>query len=210
MAFKNLLVASSILLFSASANSAIITQGTLSWDDTTNIITDSANNFEYLNFNVLADLNYAETIAALASQDGGGWSIANATAAGFFADSLLSPATAACDYDGTSVFGSNFCGSLTGWYDGKLGSNYDASTDHMIFLDNGGGADYMSIASLSGDVNIFDSSIALADLNFSTTGGSPVTASWLAVRPVPVPAAAYLFGSGLLGLIAVARRKVHA
>ena len=209
MAFKKLLLISSMLLFSASANSAFITQGTLTWDDTTNIITNNAHNVEYLNLNVLSGLTYAETVAALAIQDGGGWSIATSEAAGIFADSLLSPGTASCDYAGISVGANNLCGTLSGWYDGKLGSNYDAAFDYFIFLDAGTGADYVSIESLTGNVKIHDSSIALNDLNFAS---GPLTASWIVTRPtaVPIPAAAYLFSSGLLGLIAVARRKARA
>ena len=41
----------------------------------------------------------------------------------------------------------------------------------------------------------------------------PETMTWLAVRDaqvVPVPPAVWLFGSGLLGLVGVARRKAHA
>lgn len=211
MAFKKLLLASSMLVFSANVNAALITQGALVWDDTTNIITNTQSNVEYLSFNVLADLNYAETLAVLGTQDGGGWSIAASVDSGNFAAALLNPAAPVCDYDGTNVGATSICGSLTGWYDGKLGDNFNGLLDTILFLDDLNEADYVSIGSL-GDVELFDSTIALSDINFSTTGGSPNTASWLVTRPtaVPVPAAVYLFGSGLLGLIGVARRKARA
>ena len=40
--------------------------------------------------------------------------------------------------------------------------------------------------------------------------GTGIPGSWSAVQTVPVPAAAWLFGGGLLGLIGVARRKKAA
>ena len=43
--------------------------------------------------------------------------------------------------------------------------------------------------------------------NFTTGGGSPGGTYAGAASVVPVPAAAWLFGSGLLGLVGVARRK---
>jgi hypothetical protein len=45
-----------------------------------------------------------------------------------------------------------------------------------------------------------------SDQNYPDTP-FPYTADWL-FTPVPVPAAAWLFGSGLIGLIAAARRKI--
>lgn len=56
----------------------------------------------------------------------------------------------------------------------------------------------------SGDVN---STIGI-HMNFSLSAGDTVTFDTLFdVTPVPVPAAVWLFGSGLLGLVGVARRK---
>lgn len=44
----------------------------------------------------------------------------------------------------------------------------------------------------------------------ATTLSSLYGANWIAIKVVPVPAAIWLFGSGLLGIIAVARRKEHS
>ncbi len=48
-------------------------------------------------------------------------------------------------------------------------------------------------------------------MNFDLSAGDKVTFNTLFdITPVPVPAAVWLFGSGLLGLVAVARRKAQA
>lgn len=48
----------------------------------------------------------------------------------------------------------------------------------------------------------------LAASKWQSTGPAPFNDSaWVGASPVPVPAAVWLFGSGLIGLVAVARRK---
>ena len=82
----------------------------------------------------------------------------------------------------------------------------------LIFVPVG----YISGATLSG-------TMTFADQTFSSMGLTPGTSVWawespgqaadsftLNVGAVPVPAAVWLFGSGLLGLIGVARRKARA
>jgi len=198
----------SVISFNAVA--AVVSQGFLTSNDdgSSNIITDSLNNVEYLRFNVLADLTYAQTIAVLDTQDGGGWSIASPTDAVKFTEALIG--TTACTHDGLSVVLSP-CGSLTAWYDGKLGNDHGSTYDFAWFLDSGGQADYVRIKS-TGEVIIDDYNLADADEH--AVGGiyDYVAVTWLVARPVvvPVPPAVWLFGSGLLGLIGVARRKKAA
>jgi hypothetical protein len=193
---------------SFNGNAAIITRGYLTTNDdgSTNIITDSLNNVEYLRLDVLADLNYAQTLTVLATQDGGGWSIANASDAIKFTNALTSGASR-CRHDGTNVIQS-FCGSVFQWAEGDLGENYTEFSDLAWFLDDSGEADYIQITNLR-DLYIFDSTMAGSD-EFSATGSqSDIAVSWLVVRPavVPIPTAFWLFGSGLIGLVGVARRK---
>ena len=47
----------------------------------------------------------------------------------------------------------------------------------------------------------------IVDGTWVADGAFLPTDGWTATRPVPVPAAAWLFGSGLLGLVGMARRK---
>ena len=74
-----------ILLMGGAVYATPITVGALSSNDdgSTEVITDSLNNLEWLRFDVLADLTYAQTLAAIGA--GGsheGWQIAhNAEAA---------------------------------------------------------------------------------------------------------------------------------
>jgi len=206
MNFKSSTLAAMTFTLSISANAATVTQGLLSSDDNTNIITDSLNNMEYLRLDVLADLNYAETLGILNTQDGGGWSIASSSIAVDFAASLFG-GSAACSHNGTSVVVAA-CGTLTGWYDGKFGDNYDPSADFMWFLDDAGEADYLRI--INGVTVLYDYSLSQSE-TFSQSGspGGPLNIPWLVSRPtvVPIPAAIWLFGSGLLGLVGVARLK---
>lgn len=90
------------------------------------------------------------------------------------------------------------------WNDTLGGAGYDASGDvgtAVNFYHFGLDADLMfndaielTTATLLGSWNLDTSGM----LTYSAAGGT---------NPVPVPAAAWLFGSGLLGLVGVARRK---
>lgn len=204
MDFKSLTLAASTLVLSISVNAATVTQGHLTSDDQTNIISDSLNSVEYLRLNVLADLNYAETLAVLDTQDGGGWHIATPTDAINFTTALLDGSTT-CGHNGTSVTQTG-CGTAATWNDGQLGDNYHGLDDYAWFMDNSGEADYIQI-NQNGTVQIADFDLATSEF-YSHDPGSNIT--WLVVRPavVPVPAAIWLFGSGLIGLVGFARRKV--
>ena len=77
-------------------------------------------------------------------------------------------------------------------------------------MDDSNQADYIRTIGSNGGVFLEDYSLVASD-NYSQSGtisANPIT--WLLVRDttvVPVPAAAWLFGSGLLGLVGLARRK---
>ena len=204
-----LAIIAAALVLTSSVNAAIITVGNLATNDdgSSNIITDSLNNVEYLRLDVLADLTYAETLSILDTQDGGGWSIANYTGALAFSNAALN-GDSVCTHTGVSPVSSP-CGLITGWTDGNLGNNHTSTFDFAWFLDDNGDADSLRIES-TGQLNIYDyGSISASDEYAASGRGAANSITWLVTRPavVPVPAAIWLFGSGLLGLIGIARRK---
>ena len=80
------------VLGAGSAQAVPITIGSLSSNDdgSTDIITDSLNHYEWLRWDVLADLNYDQTLASMSV--GGtyeGWSIAGNSEAQMFTNALL-------------------------------------------------------------------------------------------------------------------------
>jgi hypothetical protein len=202
-------------ILSTATNAATITHGELTTNDdgSTNLITDSLNNYEWLRFDVLANLTYAETLSVLDSQDGGGWSIAGTEQAHLFVDALFSPVIDGC----TPAQGSNSqdCGTVSSWIDGDLGGNFSSGADYVWFSspEYSNEVGYVLIHN-DGRVTLNPAwgSIAQSDAyagGATTSGKIP----WLLYRPleapeVPLPPAVWLFGSGILGLIAIGRRKV--
>jgi len=201
-----------LAVVSSNVAAATITHGGLSTNDdgSTNIITDTLNNYEWLRFDVLAPLTYADTLAVLNTQDGGGWSIAGVNEANMFVSSLLSPSSNACS---TASTANETCGFATGWLDGDFGADDGASNDYVFYMtgalvgqlritqDLGGTND--------GKVQAYNEWGTIADSDYFSGRLHPEI-SWLLYRDVatvPVPAAVWLFGSGLIGLIGVARRK---
>ena len=216
MAYKPFISASCFCLtiLSFAVNAAVITHGYLTTDDdgSSNIITDSLNNVEYLRLDLLADLTYAQTVAVLNTQDGGGWSIATSVDAINFTRALLGGSTT-CSHNGTSVTVAT-CGLQTGWVAGDFGDDFvtgPSGNDDAWFLDDNGEADYVILGS-TGYVFMYDFTLNASDAYSASGAASATPISWLLVRPlvVPVPATVWLFGSGLIGLIGVARRKARA
>lgn len=197
-----------LMFVSFNVCSAIIKHGALTTNDdgSTNVITDTLNNYEWLRLDVLAPLSFAETLGVLGTQDGGGWNIAGFTQATLFANALLSDTSNLCTETVSA------CGSVIDWADGDLGHNYDTSANYAFYLTNAGRAGFVTVDAISGDVILRGwSSLAASDA-YATGGFYPeLPVSWLLYRDttvVPVPAAIWLFGSGLIGLVGVARRKV--
>jgi hypothetical protein len=211
MNIKSMTLAATTLVLSTSVNAAIITHGALTTNDdgSTNIITDSLNNYEWLRFDVLADFTYAQTQAVLDTQDGGGWSITTVTQANMFTSALFAPSTPACSNANIS----DSCGTVSGWFSGDFGdSHVTGNTDIVFYLGDLAAVNYMIFndsgsmsTTMWGSINDSDRFSADGDL-------ADRAASWLLYRPVdaavvPLPSAVWLFGSGFLGLVGLARRK---
>ena len=79
-------------------------------------------------------------------------------------------------------------------------------TDAEEFL--GGASLYFSGGAFNGlDYSATDLTFDSFNFSFVSTGQLAGTWTTATISPVPVPAAAWLFGSGLLGLVGLARRK---
>jgi hypothetical protein len=177
----------------------------LTYDDVANTITISGTAYGYENNNsdgsivagtdTLWDISFTYTNAVSDATSpgfdditvgaGGSGHVDSGTISSSFGTFDLRDHYAAAPIDGTFLFGddplvSQGTGLLTGW----------------------GWVDYCPENQCPDESNWFGS-----DMN-SPEGPYPWTADWLfEATVIPVPAAVWLFGSGLIGLIAVARRK---
>ena len=94
--------------------------------------------------------------------------------------------------------------------------------DEVIFTSDGGNAVFDKSDDVSGPEDKFDTGITLTSFTLTPeqdgkngAGATNRTAVYLhsvdfTVSEVPLPAAAYLFGSALAGLVAVGRRRARA
>ncbi len=219
MAIKCLKLATvtTALVLSTSVNSAVITYGDLSTDNTTDYITDTTTGREYKRFDTF-DLSYAATLAAV--QPGGiydGWNIATSVVSDDFINAAFGVAASPCD--GAAPYDTQ-CGTLPGWFDGSFGHSFTTNVDNFWYLSTLdtpnrqekqlGTVEFSS----NGQVSDADdwSSAFYAD-QFNIQSGAPINALLYrdaSAAVVPIPSAVWLFGSGLIGLVGLARRKGNA
>lgn len=211
-------------LLAAPASAAPISFGSLSSNDdgSTEIITDSLNDRDWLRWDVLKDLTYAQTLTAIGA--GGayeGWSIAGIQEAQDFTDALLSGGSNACT---TTQTGYTQCaGGLSVDFDALLGSSYSSHHSYAWFLSDNqtqqavgyvhaNSYPYASSGGTSAHKDNQWSFITSSD-NYSSSGFySSTPIGWLLYRdtattPVPVPAALPLMLVGIGAFAGLARRK---
>jgi hypothetical protein len=231
MKFWKLTSAVSGLVLSASANAAILSYGGYTHDTTTNIVT--GNGLEWLQWDATLGWSINSIQSQLGTLEGGGWSVASnaqmtqlfnafdfgitfdtdestsqsvSTGYNHLAGSIADP-----DLAFISMFSETY---QTGgyWYchaghclkqsiaiyGQDLNNNglYNLATVRDDYQDASTGRHIDGLARLSADY-----------LNERDGDWSYGIALVREVSPVPVPAVLWLFGSGLLGLIAIARRK---
>lgn len=126
------------------------------------------------------------------------------SATGTFDDGVLTGGT------GTVSFGSGSGNSLTlnvGSFTFTAVDDVNYATGYPQMSLNAGAFDGLNVAISFGTSSSFDSLNTWFDAY--DDGGNLVSGTWTSFQmtPVPVPAAVWLFGSGLLGLAGVARRK---
>ena len=203
-----------LLALSASVNATTYTYGNLTSDDTTNFIADTVTGREYLRFDTL-NMSYADTVAAIGT--GGlydGWSIANSDIADDFYSAILGGGSTPCS--GATQYGT-LCGSLTGWVDGVFGASYYDYNDYFYYLSTNTTPDFSTQQDV-GLAHIYSGGIIDNDDWGSFSNSDYYNIDFLlynddglsAPSTVPVPAAAWLFGSALLGFFGFSRRKANA
>jgi len=129
--FKSILLASTMLI-SAMSNATLITVGDISYDDTTNYLTDTVTGTQYTSLDATLGWDYSSLVSAtMSGRAWEGWSIATSKESDDLLSALLS-GNSACT--GTvSYF--TFCGLLnTRWSDGFFGQSSNPSNDYWFYL----------------------------------------------------------------------------
>ena len=214
MAFKSISISLTVLSFaiSTAANAAVITHGNLTTDSATNYITDTTTGRQYMRFDE-SSLTYAETITAVSA---GGifeeWTIADSTVADDFYSAMLGVSSTPCT-------GANFevlCGYVSGWTQSDFGASGVNSIEESFFYLSSNDTPDKAEALIGigiwrtsdGRLHDVDDWNGIAQADYTGSIGDGVSyLLYTDAAVVPVPAAAWLFGSGLLGLVGVARRK---
>ena len=189
-------------------HAAIISTSDLSYNDVTNIITDTQSGTTYLDFNIVNQMSYDETVAA--TQIGGiyeDYHIATQNDAwAFFTAATISVRV----YDANLTYGS----TDVAYQDGDFGTSSALNVDEIWFLSS-------DVEGNSGLIRFYDNgtehvfhtsytSIVRTDLYAEQFRADGIPNGWLLVSDVsavPVPAAVWLFSSGLVSLIGFARCK---
>lgn len=146
---------------------------------------------------------------------------------GYTADATTLTLTSVTGNSGTGILGTTVgfgtVGSIISGVDGGVDGviDYNPFTPVTNLLEIGGWT--LDLSTLIIDPASTTANLKLSGTGVLTGGGyDPTAATWrlsttstggsysMSITAVPVPAAVWLFGSGLIGLIGIARRKVQA
>jgi hypothetical protein len=170
------------------------------------VLRDSGANLDYLRLDKTMGYGYTGVAGALgAGGDFSGWSIASS------AQMLSLGGSLSLTQGATDISQLSMAGQVRDWFC-PLFTCVNTSTTHVyarglvsdLYTD---GIQHLAF-SIGERFNV-----SPAEVDFRISGQAPVDATGeevFLVRVVPLPAAVWLFGSGLLGLIGVARRKAVA
>jgi hypothetical protein len=202
------------LTMSSVASASVITTGTLDYDNVSNVITDNVSGETYLGWDMVKDLDYAQTVAITAA---GGlyadWHIASQTEA----YSFYNAATGAGQADVAGAQ-SHSLGIAAGVDGGPFGDSHASDFDLAMFLgDEASEVGLLLLTQVSLNIQELWQDIVMSDelsVNGSSNGKQDDnTVGWLLVggssTAVPEPSIIALFGLGLVG-IGFARRRRQA
>ncbi len=192
------LLTAPLILFNVS-HASMITTGDLEYDTNIKIIKNTETGLTYLGWDVLAGKTQDETQQLIDDGTHGGYHIADKFEAKAFFEAAI--------YQWFGVFtwlDYNLAETEEVWKDGGFGANMTYAFDRALFLDGGGGTcGHMEFQNGSKDEAFFDATYCSPHAQ---------DASWLLVAnttssTVPVPAAIWLFGTALIGLVGYGKRK---
>lgn len=191
------------------ANAGLINIGALTSNDdgSTTVISDTLNSLEWLRWDQLADLTYAETLAQISSGAYSGWNIAGVNEANLFLDALYNGAAHGCSNNTTSNLTCLSNGSFSSAdYTTLLGDSWTrgtASRDVAWFYDDtitDNSAGYLFLTSgVSNSKWNTHGTIASTD----SWAHSNNSIGWLMYRStseVPEPSTLAIFALGMMGL----------
>ncbi|MCP3669562.1 MAG: hypothetical protein GY814_03870 [Gammaproteobacteria bacterium] len=208
------LLTAPLILFNVS-HASTYTTGDLQYNSLTGVMTNQQTQQTYLGWDLISSYTYQDTVDATAS--GGlysGYHIADFDEAKTFFEAAMN---GSCDV----TSGNNTtCDTRDNYYNGMVGDNHGYTTDMAWFLGSNAG---LAGAIRMNEENLFFGiphqliddwgPIASSD-QYSHIGNSAyqaVPVSWLLVAnttsAVPVPAAIWLFGTALIGLVGYGKRK---
>lgn len=209
MCIKSILLATTAIVISNNTNAALVGLSDTDMDflgtaqDGFNITLDTSTNLEWLDWSLTLSRNYNDVFAQTQGGNLDGWRYATESEFASLAASAGIPITFFDNKPGGTDPGFNLLNGFLG--SGEPGSSIAISA--ISLSDN-----THSLGGFNSVQDVYDvpnATPVILNPEFSDTMSLSSVGSAL-VRVVPVPAAMWLFGSGLLGLIVVARREVDA
>jgi len=212
MKFWKLVSAVIALVLSTSVNAALIDNG--------GYTTDTETGLDWLDLSATFGYSYNSALSASSGYEGGGWSYANNEQVDMLFTQLFP--------NFIDNVGNGSADSQYGPYSGQLA---EITNFTNLFGTHNDGVHHITYGLYNGDSSILQMMGAWKFINNGrgvvygsdwthdytaagfTTGSSPFYGTYLVrtnpdyVSAVPVPAAVWLFGSGLIGLVGFARRK---
>ena len=213
MGIKSISLAVTTLVLSTNLNATLIgvNDSNLSFlgasEDGFNITLDTSTNLEWLDWSLTLSRSYNDVFAQTQGGDLDGWRYATAAE---FESLALSAGIPASFIDLTPI-------------DFITHPSFEVLN---TFLGSGSvDNESIAISSLPGSTGHHElGGFSSGQLTFDVPGGPPISvgefldfdvnsrvgSALVRVSAVPIPAAAWLFGSGIIGLVGMARRKAHA